>query len=187
MIVSSLHELYAQKHMSLYLLNSGQIDISYQLMWLKMCTEIVFERDASIRLVDFVTTLFNNFNMTWWRVIESPKNKSSIFYYSVDEDEKNRFRVRTFKAFLKTSPQTYESDHMKTLRMEILNLLEQVDLIKRNTKFVKQIKFVAGREYKLILRNLLVKYQLRHLPTHSVRLLYVNNMDGGIVNYQICN
>lgn len=182
-LLTVLHELFEQRHLSLQVQN-GQLDDNYRLLWLEICTRVIKKQLFAMQLIDFCMTLFRNFSPCHRRLFTDNKFKPQMFAYSLASDKKCGFSVGKFLLFLRHGqPIGYESEHVNKLRTELVQLLEPVaaQRYKRGGCGSEYVNF-GWRDYGGIIKTLAAQYELKC----DGHVLLVELLRGkGVVQYEI--
>lgn len=163
--LSSLYELYSQKHLSLQIQNAT-LNNCFQFDWLKVCSNIVNDINVALELYDFCIMIFDCFTNTRKNIFI---NKDPItINYSIQHDNAVGFSTKRFRDFLKTyHTHTHESKHIQALRSELLDLLYHIEITKQNLHDQNVIvHFSCNKKYRNIREHLSVQYE------------FVNTTDG---------
>lgn len=161
--LSTLYELFTQKHMTVELQNST-LDAYYKLNWYRNCT-IMFRDNVKLNmeLVDFCHFLFEKFFPSQKLIFINKNLKPQIFNYATRKDYKNGFRARKFLALLhrdREQDRGGNCNHMGKMRSELIDLLERIEYIQSKNKEDRlEITFTNWKEYKTLFDFISTQYE----------------------------
>lgn len=203
--LSSLYELFTQKHLSMHVQNSS-IGKCWQLQWLIASTRVVTTITNALELFDFCSLLFNHFTIHYNRRIFKDKRCLSCsgggggltktIYYAIERDKSIGFSRKKFLKFLTKFPinHAYESTRMRVLRVELMRILESVEVTKENISTCSTnttgvlLKFPnAHRDYYNILDQLTVQYEFTDIknPEYKKNIFTVCSDEETAMHYEI--
>lgn len=156
-VLSVLHELYTQKHLSAQV-QYAQLSVAYQQLWLEACTKLSSLPDMKMEMYDFCSLLFASFSSCRrCRIYKNPKITAQVFAYSVQHDRRRGFSLRQFKHLLQTPMIGHESQHMTEFRHELCKLTQAV----LDQRKMPAVRFSLWRDYYHLFQQLAVQYEFQ--------------------------
>lgn len=172
-ILSTLYELYVQKHVSIQLQNSI-LDKFYKEQWFETCTRVIRNGNINsiMELVDFCMFLFKKFHRCRKRIFKNPAIRTEAFRYMVIVDKQTGFSRKRFIKFLREIEKDYKSDHMKKFINEIIHLLEFIELeipklCERNNNV--NVNFSDCKKFKNIFEHASVQYEFTDSNDNDIK------------------